>query len=68
MSEVFYLVVCCAMVLQGTVGLPSLLVYGADGVIFSLSPGLTAVVPKLEPAVFDHVKGRVFEAPSEAEG
>lgn len=67
MSEVFYLVVCCAMFLQGTVGLPSLF-YGADGVIFSLSPGLTAVVPKLEPAVFDHVKGRVFEAPSEAEG
>lgn len=55
------------MFLQGTVGLPSLF-YGADGVIFSLSPGLTAVVPKLEPAVFDHVKGRVFEAPSEAEG
>lgn len=49
-------------------GLPSLLVYGVDGVIFSLSPGLTAVVPKLEPAVTDHVEGRVFDAPSEAEG
>lgn len=67
MSEVFYLVACCALFLQEGVGLPSLLVYGVDGVIFSLSPGLTAVVPKLEPAVTDHVEGRVFEAPSEAE-
>ena len=56
------------MLLEEAAGLPSLLVYGLGGIISSLSPGLTAVVPKLGPAVFDHVEGRVFEAPSEAEG
>ena len=33
-----------------------------------LSPGLTADVPKLGPAVFGHVEGRVCEVPSEVEG
>lgn len=56
------------MLLEEAAGLPSLLVYGLGGIISSLSPGLTAVVPKLGAAVFDHVEGQVFEAPSEAEG
>lgn len=67
-AAVFSLAACWAVLLEEAAGLPSLLVYGLDGVISSLSPGLTAVVPKLGPAVFDHVEGRVFEAPSEAEG
>lgn len=36
MSEVFNSVGCCASLLREAVGLPSLLVYEVDGVIFSL--------------------------------
>lgn len=42
---------CCAVLPQEVVGLPSLLVYGAEGVIFSATvTGLAADVPMLGPS------------------
>lgn len=58
MSEVFNSVGCCASLLREAVGLPSLLVYGVDGVIFFfMSHGLQADVSSWCLAMFDHSEG-----------